>query len=299
MRTTPILTGGLPSALLVVCSACSAGGSAEWDYAPDLTEPPSFDADAALEAVHAAIDTTRGYAPEILSTAWDEALAVSPTCPSSYSYGGADYWFPCQERRRVFDGTVARWDYSVFSTDDLQYEGWYLYGAATLTDPSADDFLLTGTAYALEVIPADGSGTLTSTAVQGAFTYAGAAASGTWLAEGAPVDIVWTTFRSTPAGAGWTRLERTAAGLPGAYPELAMSITEYEAGASDCDIEPAGTVSMRDASGTWTDVVFDAWPTGGLSRTGGDCDGCGQAWRTGQPIGEVCLDTPRLLETNP
>ena len=58
---------------------------------------------------------------------------------------------------------------------------------------------------------------------------------------------------------------------------------------SDCPIEPAGSMSIRLASGEWLDLSFDGPRWDGPTEPS-VCDGCGEIWSKEVPLGELCLD---------
>ena len=63
-----------------------------------------------------------------------------------------------------------------------------------------------------------------------------------------------------------------------------------------CPVELSGSVGVRAPDGTWTDVLFDG--TIDPYDTTFDplaCDGCGEAYFLGEPLGEVCVDVSVLL----
>jgi hypothetical protein len=66
------------------------------------------------------------------------------------------------------------------------------------------------------------------------------------------------------------------------------------ASGSECSSEPGGTVSVRDAEGEWYDVTFQGPVSGSSTSFPAECDGCGEVWFRGAPIGDVCPDLSTL-----
>ena len=65
---------------------------------------------------------------------------------------------------------------------------------------------------------------------------------------------------------------------------------------SECDLEPYGTISVRDNDGNWVDVVFDGPAYWGAWAFQPHCDGCGMAYFRGEEVGPTCIDFSSWLE---
>ena len=63
-----------------------------------------------------------------------------------------------------------------------------------------------------------------------------------------------------------------------------------------CDLEPSGTISLRDTAGTWYDLEFQGASFWGSNVFPPDCEGCGQAYVQGKYLGEVCPDFSLLTD---
>jgi hypothetical protein len=55
-------------------------------------------------------------------------------------------------------------------------------------------------------------------------------------------------------------------------------------------------VSLRDSDGNWYDVVFDGPILYDDVIDPAVCDGCGEAWYRGEPMGTVCADFNALVD---
>ena len=57
-----------------------------------------------------------------------------------------------------------------------------------------------------------------------------------------------------------------------------------------------GNQQARDNAGQWYDVLFDGPLEYGEQVDPDLCDGCGQVWYRGEPLGEACVDFSHLLD---
>jgi hypothetical protein len=56
-----------------------------------------------------------------------------------------------------------------------------------------------------------------------------------------------------------------------------------------CNLEPSGSISIRDDAGYWYDVFFDVDNETGAAPEG-LCDGCGDVWYRGVRVTQACAD---------
>ncbi len=183
---------------------------------------------------------------------------------------------------------------AVYTYEDLDYgdgtlyDGWYVYhsgrlaaGAATLEGSGVISYATAEPAgYTIHVTSLDGSFVLAPDA------------PGPWLDGTLGPSL--TVFAAYVPGldAHAIGLDGGLAGLAGPANTIAFSgvrLTEASLG-SQCDREPSGTVSVRDAEGSWYDVVFDGPTDEAPDVDPAVCDGCGRTYFRGRELGATCVD---------
>jgi hypothetical protein len=309
--------------LLAVLAACrtpggssedaSAGpappdGPSEWPSTPDDDAPDArFDVDAvelALDEVLTGM-TTVGAEPVI--TAYDALMASTDgSCPAWYENEGNVFWYSrcTTSGGTFFDGygfTYVFEDAEVFGPGGGYWDLTQVTGAATIRDASGHTFHLGGAAY-------EGAGTneygarLWVSNVLGGFVWDAPEAEGTWLSRGVSPGLLLYAIRYPPGSAAgidgnYLYVQGTVGGLGEAATgaQLDMAVADTSLG-FPCDLEPMGTVSLRDADGTWWDVTFDVTTDGERYEMTGDCDGCGAVTLHGAYVGEACADFAPLLD---
>ena len=127
---------------------------------------------------------------------------------------------------------------------------------------------------------------------------ASATSEGTWLAGDVAMAMSSYSFYNQSNGGKYIYFDGSVSDpggtLSGVYmSELLMANAD---GGSDCVLEPAGLVSVRDHDGNWYDVEFHGSPYWGASVFPLECDGCGEAWYRGEYLGEVCPDFTPLTD---
>ena len=91
--------------------------------------------------------------------------------------------------------------------------------------------------------------------------------------------------RSAPA---WLEAVLDRRRVPAAFRRLRMAFFATDRVA--LYMEPGGTIGVRVADGSWYDVQFHG-PTDAKPEVAPkDCDGCGDAFYRGEPLGTVCVD---------
>lgn len=96
-------------------------------------------------------------------------------------------------------------------------------------------------------------------------------------------------------GAREVYLDGAVSGLSGAQSAAAGAVfsgvyQRIPASGAPC-ADPLGTISLRQEGGGWYDVTFDAVDPETYAVDTQACDGCGDGYFEGAPIGAVCLDT--------
>lgn len=268
--------------------------------APSLT---AADLEGALDEALAVLPLL-GAAP--VFDAYDAAMVGAETgCPDWYESEGNTYWYDqCTATDGTrFAGYGFTYSYDAYDQGDGGLiTGDALYGVARVETPEGATFEAGGSAYDYRVdyYEADGvtiSYTSHTSAIAGAFAWDGAGADATWLGTDLSPDL---TLYGVVAPAYDARAYYADGGLSGlgglvdtvVFDELFL----YDAAlGSACPTEPGGGVSVRDADGQWTDILFDGPAEWGATSDESTCDGCGTAWFRGESLGEVCVDFSSLL----
>ena len=275
------------------------------DAAPALTEGEIAD------AIEAGLQTIFQVNPVPVYDVFVDALADRDEAGCPFVYETVDGY-----------AEVTFWQDSCGAMSGAQYEGYgYLY---VYTDFEAGDgVLLNGWALLLsgEVMGADGyslegSGVVSDiTGGNDYYDYNQRQLGGTFVVDGRALEAGGTDWLNgslqpnfdvtglyvaeinpdAPTGldARQVGINGAFSGLEGAVETVAFEdvvITEETIG-SACDLEPAGSISVRGADGNWYDVVFDAPAEVGEPMDDPSlCDGCGTTWFRGDQLDDVCVD---------
>lgn len=284
------------------------GGPSEWEYTPDGDEPEAtFDAAAVELAVDEALTgmLTVGAAP-VLDAYTMLMEQADSDCPSWYENEGNVFWYSrcTTDAGTFYDGygfVFVYEDAEVFGEGQGHWDLTQVSGAATIRDADGHTFHLGGAAYDGVAVNQWG-GTSWATTVLGGFQWDAPDAAGTWLGDDVSPGLQMYAIDIPPeAGAGFDGRFIQAVGTvggvgtetTGAQVELIQMSTQL---GFPCDIEPYGTVSVRDADGTWWDVTFDVVIEDDDYALAGECDGCGAVTLHGEYVGDACVDTSFLLD---
>jgi hypothetical protein len=274
-----------------------------WDYQGTDATGGDVDLDALGRAIDAAVLEVLSLDPR---AALDPYLATyaqsrTPSCPPAAGDGlGNVYWqgYCTAPDGATFGGYLTHYAYVDYPDVDFVLNGDLVSGVITVTDAAGHQLDLEGEAQWLTGVSHDGSTELVSSYLNGGFAWDGPAPG--WLADGRrsvsvaitgiaipiiDLDLVIVSGSVTPEVDG----ELYAVQFPDNH------ASDEAIGLSDCALEPGGTVHVRDAQGRWVDIDFHG-PI--LEVDLGDptrCDGCGDAFLDGEPLGPVCADfTPWL-----
>lgn len=181
---------------------------------------------------------------------------------------------------------------NAYGEDGAITNGWYIFHSGKVTSPNG------------RVV--DGAGTAVNawaSAQNDAFRYFVREVHGTFLVSNGAnnpwsdgtrrVDLNVTAAYIPSTTGKILRFAGGLSGLSGKVDSIAfdgVDIATLLAG-SKCTKEPSGTISLRDESGQWYDVVFDGPVFDGPEPDLSLCDGCGRAFFRGQSIGEVCVSS--------
>jgi hypothetical protein len=300
------------ASLALLLSGCGPGAAPEDEAsapAPYIfaeEDPPTSSMDPAeLEAaITAAAATVLTLDAAPIFPAYAAAMAgTDPTCPYYYDYQGSAYWYDActASGGSSYNGYSFHQVYADYDAGDGNiYNGEAIYGVARIETADGHVFEAGGSAQQL-VATAD-TYTYFQSLIQGAFTWNGPEADGTWLADGVAPDLTMTAY-TIPSGGKYMRVDGGLSGLGGTLDTVVFdAVTLFDTAlGSTCPTEPGGVVSVRDTDGEWYDVVFDGPADIGEAADASLCDGCGTAWFRGEYLGDVCADFSPLLawETAP
>ncbi len=241
--------------------------------------------------VLAAVDAAVSFEDEGCPTYYDEY----------YTLYGYEYWYGgCEtDDGSAFTGYLYGIHYEPFWSYGYYYYpdyGWW-YGDMAIDRADGQSYELSGywSMYRWEVMqPAQ---TYVYVYAYGEPRWEGGTYGDTWLGQGASLSYTLTGGFDPQLGS-WLSVDGGLSGLDGAANSVWFDgVYMATAGqGSSCDLEPSGTISIRDAAGDWYDVEFQGPAYVGASSFPPECDGCGDIWYQGQNIGQACPDTSRLVD---
>lgn len=231
----------------------------------------------------------------VLFVAYDAVMAhADPSCPPvDASEDGGSLWDTncVAESGARYAGFI-----SVFRGFQGDEYNSNLRGEATVLSPDGSRLVVAGDAHTTinEVAR------VWKSAVDGVMYYDGPGSEGSWVLGSPDVRMAYTLEANTAQELIAATLDGSVGSLEGAV--SAVSLNEVVMRQDEnfpCPVEPYGTLSVRDAHGSWGDVVFDV----GLGEAGEyivdaeRCDGCGTLWFGGEDLGQVCVDPLNTLNT--
>lgn len=238
------------------------------------------------------------------------ADTTDAACPDYYNDGTNTYWYDyCwTESGTYYAGYGFLYQYqNLDGGDGYLYNGDYFYLVADVTNAAGYTFSGSGAAYDV-VLTHEGTDTsaphtVSYSVIQGVFAYDGPEVAGTWMTEGVTPDLTLSVYdvpeATSPYYNGqYLTIQGGVSGLGGDLGTVIFdgAIIFSEMMGSTCTIEPSGTISARDNAGQWYDVLFDGPTEYGEQVDPELCDGCGQVWYRGEPLGEACVDFSHLLD---
>jgi hypothetical protein len=181
------------------------------------------------------------------------------------------------------------------------YDYWYAFGGATVVDAQGHTLEVGGGAVVQKVTGEyDGLHLVTYYSdLAGTFGWDGSEAAGTWLDTDIDPDLSLFAYAAPDYDASYVEL---SGGFGGLLDGWAVAFDTNQVGSVllglPCEIELSGTLGVRAPDGTWMDVQFDGPNPDALDDfDAAECDGCGEVWFQGEPMGEVCVDVSTLLES--
>jgi hypothetical protein len=274
-------------------------------YIFEAGDPPAPTATLAdiQGALQEALDLTLTIHAQPVQAAYTQAMTGSTSaCPYVYITPDGSYWYDtCTASDGTeFDGYVFAYEvqglYDPYS--GMTYDYWYAFGGATVQDPDGHTLELAGGAVTLTARGSYGGTEMIvyQTDVGGTFRWDGVEADGTWLESGIEPDLVAYTT-------AFPSLEQSTTTVYGGFGGFgdgwAVAFDENVIGGEllglPCQQEVSGTLGIRAPDGSWYDIRFHGSDGTDEAYDTAQCDGCGEVFYQGEPVGEVCVDASTLL----
>ncbi len=219
--------------------------------------------------------------------------------PSYYENYGQYYWIDncTSEMGGGFAGNGRSYLKEPYTNGSYDYEYvGYFYGSARIEGADGEVLSAAGYSSAQKYLHTGNGYTYFYHDMWGEFSTENAGLEETWLDSGWRLDHTLSANVS-PTGGKYLYLNSAVSNMDGPINAAVLEgVVIYDAlRGSPCPDEPSGLFSLRDSEGRWYEVQFDGPPSGGVAMYPPDCDGCGQAWLDGEPLGQVCPDFSGLL----
>jgi hypothetical protein len=262
-----------------------------------------------LEEVQAALEegleTWQSMDPELVFDAQTEARGQGDTaCPYYYdsyyeSYGYYYLYGGCSTGAEdTWTGYQYGVDYGSYTSGDYTYQryGWW-YGDIRQDRSDGSRFEMSGYFYMYDYTYTPYNRNYFYVNFTGAAEVDSEEHAGDWLGQGLSLDLIVSGYHQPEMG-GLLSMEGGLSGLSGAANSLRFNglFWAAEGWGVDCQEEPGGSVSLRDAEGGWYDVYFDGPAYENDTVFGPECDGCGEVWYQGELLGEICPAFDTLTE---
>lgn len=305
-----------PLSFGLLLAACATGGDADssgdeapassddrptaYTYTPDDAAGSTFDPAVLEEALDDLVTHLPLVTAQPVLEGYDSVMSsASGGCPTWSEFDGNAFWYGyCTSD----DGSY--WDgysfFTVYNDVDLFGDGssWQadsLSGAATVRRGS-DLFHVGGSIADGRGVGPDGSDRWI-TQLYGSFAWNDPRAADTWLAGGVTPSLLLYAIQYNGVDGGTEGnlfyMDGSISGISDAV--SAFSFQQVQAGPRSvgfgCELEPFGTIEIRDHAGAWYSVTFDYDERGAFV---GECDGCGAVYKGDKYQGEVCTDTSPL-----
>jgi hypothetical protein len=270
------------------------GADAPAPYVVDEPQPPqaSADVDEVQAALQRVVDAVLTVSAHPVQDAYSAVMSdQGGGCPNYYDSPDGTYWFDqcTSDSGADFSGYV--FAYGAYQVIDpysgMPMDYWQGYGGATVTTGGGERFELAGTAVWTSVLSPEGDAY--QSLVQGTFAWDGPEADDTWLGDASiDPDLYWYAAAFPAVGGNYLYVDG-ALGLG----DEAAAFDGVQIGENigfACGVEPGGTIGVRVADGSWYDVQFHGPTDADPEVAPKDCDGCGDAFYRGEPLGTVCVD---------
>ena len=297
--------------------AGSGGGETSEDevdeYVFDPEEPEvSLDLTEIEWAMEEAIRTVRWIDPGKMHDAYDQVEADGDeNCPDyDEEYYDENQRYHWRDACSVGSGgSFAGYAYSNYygeyrtENEAYDYAGHaYFNGSARIEDSRGNTFIGGGSSsYYERHRTTTGDGTFYQS-MTGNFRFDDPNYFGTWLSEDMNISLYHTSTMyvddADHFGGGFSVFwNASVSGIVGQINSLRLSnIYMYsENTGSMCELEPSGSIAVRDNDGNWYEAEFDGPKYFDAGAFPPDCDGCGKVYWRGELLGEVCPDFGLLV----
>ncbi len=264
-------------------------------------------------AVEDAILLVRWIDPAKLHDAYDNSESYGDeSCPSYdeeyFEERGQYHW---RDACTVgaggsFSGYAYSYYYGDYITDNgaYDYDGHaYLRGSARVIDGRGNTLIAAGSSSYWERTHYQHGDRTFSLSMSGNFRSDDPAHYGTWLAEDLNVSLSYSgtqyAHRADRIGGGfYASWNASVSGIVGEINSVQLNdIFMYsEDEGSMCELEPSGSISIRDSEGNWYQTEFDGPKYQGAAAFPPDCDSCGRVFWRGELLGEICPDFGLLVD---
>jgi len=287
------------------------------EYIDDETEvSPLLSVDQVAVGVTEGLDWLFSFDPDLAHESYSEVLGYGYgdggygvdqgeyDCPYYYEGYDYDYWRDTCEREdgTTFSGFGQSWSYEEYEENGYLYtNNDYFNGDARIVTPEGNIWIGAGYNYTYRREHLEYGYKYIYRNVWGEFKWEGATGAGSWMQEAVTVDF-YVSVNNYPTtdepSRIYTNMNGGVSGLPGDINTITLvDVMIYDDTlGSVCDLEPYGTISVRDDDGGWYDVVFDGPPYWGGWSYESACDGCGEAFYRGESIGSVCVDFTQWID---
>jgi hypothetical protein len=193
-----------------------------------------------------------------------------------------------------FSGYVYSYDFGAYidASETYDYRGYaYFNGSSKIIDWQGNSFIGSGYSSYYERDHIAGEYTSYYNSVTGNFRTDDPAYADTWLARDLNISLSVAGHRYEEGSTSLT-YSASISGMEGDINAIRLDevFLYSEDLGSMCELEPSGSISVRDEAGSWYEVEFDGPKYSGAGAFPPDCDGCGRVYFRGELLGEVCPD---------
>lgn len=264
---------------------------------------PALTLDEVADAVAEGIEATHTIDAGAWFDAYDGVMSNrSSACPytdDDYDIYNVDYWYDncTADSGAHYSGYGYGYHYTDMTSGQYFYRhNGYWFGDAKVDLADGSQFVASGYAYLYDYTDTLYGGTAVYFSLFGEFTTSSPLWADSWMGDGLSVSMTLSRyFYGTDPGA--LQLEGGISHLVGTVNAVTFQdvymLSAYHG--SQCSLEPGGTISVRDDAGDWYDVVFQGPDPGSTTAFPAECDGCGEVWFRGTPLGDVCPDLSTLV----
>lgn len=284
------------------------------DYIYETEEPSAKLSIVEIErAIEQAILTVRWIDPGKMHDAYDDAESFGdencPTYDEEYMEESNRYHW--RDACTVgAGGSFSGYAYTNYWGDYTSDNGAYDYaghayfrGSARVIDGRGNTFIAAGSSdYYERKHYMYGDGTFSQN-MSGNFRSDDPKYYGTWLAEDINVSISHSSTKYAQHadrvdGGFYIYWDASISGMVDEINAIRMeNIYMYSANeGSMCELEPSGSISIRDSEGNWYETEFDGPKYFGAAAFPPDCDSCGRVFWRGELLGEICPDFSLLTD---